>query len=375
MTLSAYEQAAELVKDARYIAVLIPEESTYEHIAVGSVLQSVIEQSGRFATVNCVPSDETDAWLCDIVPERARIQNLEILKKHSIEVQDGTVENGNTIMSELNKSAFVSLIDEGYSVDCVIACDICDTSEFMHRMPSEHIATEIPTITLSANAAHERYGHANIIDITQSGPMTIAVSLLRAAFPDDIWTPESADRAYFGLMSETKEWRHPHITSRAFDTGGFLLDAGARIGVVNEKMYQTADIETLIRWADILDAVEIREDGTAVCVLRTPAPFIDEKATRIERIRLHALLSDFIRNTHRALENGTITTAQRSVIMWNDKSEKRGTILIWTPNEQKMRDIADMYDMRAHPVLLFTCETPPPEKEHLLIQYFTNILK
>jgi nanoRNase/pAp phosphatase (c-di-AMP/oligoRNAs hydrolase) len=139
-----------------------------------------------------------------------------------------------------------------YKYDLIVAVDAPDLASLgaPHEQHGEFF-TRGPIINIDHDAANERFGHLNLVDITAAATAEIVAGLVKA---DQAATldEEMATLLLTGLIAKTRSFRTPATSPRSLDLAAELMTAGASREDIVRRLYRHRDVTTLKLWGRAL---------------------------------------------------------------------------------------------------------------------------
>ncbi len=126
---------------------------------------------------------------------------------------------------------------------------------------------DVPVLNMDHNAANERYGNINLVDVTASTVSEVIHQFLETWSGTSL-TQDIATCLLAGIIDGTKSFQSVSVTPRTLETASKLLQQGARQTDVVRYLYKSRDIGELKLWGRILGRIEIVDQHqTAYAVL------------------------------------------------------------------------------------------------------------
>jgi bifunctional oligoribonuclease and PAP phosphatase NrnA len=156
-------------------------------------------------------------------------------------------------------------------VDLVI---VADTHQ-VERTGSvgEKVGTDVPVIVIDHHIVRTQVPAHSYIDSSAAAVGEMVCELFAAA--NTPYTPEAATACYVALSTDTGCFRYPSTTARSHAMAAVLIDAGANVGDITERVFDTMSLPKFALLGRILDRVKMLAGGRAAMTNLTMADLAD----------------------------------------------------------------------------------------------------
>lgn len=139
-----------------------------------------------------------------------------------------------------------------YRFDLVIVADAADTAS-LGALYENHtdFFSHVPTIAVSHDSAHERFGTVNLVDTTAAATTEVLYHALPQLLGGSC-DPELATCLLTGVIAKTKSFKTANITPRTLQVSSELIAAGARREEIVRHLFRTRSIATMRLWGRAL---------------------------------------------------------------------------------------------------------------------------
>jgi len=137
---------------------------------------------------------------------------------------------------------------------------VLDAGEFDRIGEVKSLLTdEMPVINIDHHISNPGFGAGAWVDTTASATAEMLHALFRhfKLLPDS----DTAMILYVGIMTDTGRFRFSNTSSRAFATVAALVERGADPAYAAEKVYHNTDIRELKILGNVLQRMQVTEDG------------------------------------------------------------------------------------------------------------------
>ena len=169
-------------------------------------------------------------------------------------------------------------------------------------------------INIDHHASNPGYGDVNLIDTSSPATGQIIYQLIREMnWPlDEI----ARDSLFVAISTDTGSFRFPATTAETYRIVADLVDAGANVGTLSQKLYESYPLRRLELLRELMSDMEVREEGKLA--------FFKLPRSVSERLQLHGTdtegLIDLIRSIDSVqvavlfeeMEDGRIRISARS---------------------------------------------------------------
>jgi phosphoesterase RecJ-like protein len=114
-------------------------------------------------------------------------------------------------------------------------------------------------INLDHHYANTNFGDINFIDGDASSTGEIVYEILHSLSVEI--TPDIANNIYVSIVTDTGSFRYSSSTSRAFYIASEMVKAGVKPWEIAQKVYESYPEKKLRLLSDVLQTLEISEDG------------------------------------------------------------------------------------------------------------------
>jgi nanoRNase/pAp phosphatase (c-di-AMP/oligoRNAs hydrolase) len=164
----------------------------------------------------------------------------------------------NSVPAEINTEDVKTFYDNYY--DLIITFNSPDLKS-LGEVFSDHpdFFHQTPIINISNQAANERYGNINFIDLKVN---SLSEQVFNFFIRNNLSiTQEIATCLLTGLISSTKGFSNKKVTPQALEIASKLIELGADREQVIESLYQTKSISLLRVWGQILSELNYDEES------------------------------------------------------------------------------------------------------------------
>jgi phosphoesterase RecJ-like protein len=158
---------------------------------------------------------------------------------------------------------FVRDPEPGGDYDLLVLADCANPTrvgEVARRHP-EPFAT-LPRVTIDHHASNDSAGDGDWIDPAAAATCEM-VALLAVALgqPLDLADGVLADALTGGIVMDTATFAHPNATPRTFEVAGALVQAGASLSDISNRLYRTKPEAQIRLFGRVLDRLQSTSDG------------------------------------------------------------------------------------------------------------------
>lgn len=122
------------------------------------------------------------------------------------------------------------------------------------------VSTAARVVNIDHHATNDRFGDVNWVDTGAAATGELVYRLLTQGLRANL-TPDIATALYTALSTDTGSFRFSNVTSKTFDIASHLIRAGADSFRVSEEVYGTVPFKVLKLLGELLDTLEISQDG------------------------------------------------------------------------------------------------------------------
>ncbi len=136
----------------------------------------------------------------------------------------------------------------------------------MNETKPELFSGSIPLVNIDHHISNEMFGTVNLVEATACS----TTAVLWKFFEVLSWkvTPDAATCLLNGLMTDTGSLQHSNSTPESFRIAAKMLAAGADLASIRKNVFQTTPVSTLKLWGEILNRVDIDDEGVVVATVR-----------------------------------------------------------------------------------------------------------
>ncbi len=126
-----------------------------------------------------------------------------------------------------------------------------------------------PVINIDHHVSNHLYGDINCVDVISPATGQIIFELIQA----NRWplSASARDALYAAISTDTGSFCYPNTTGDTYRIAAALIDAGLDVGGMNQKLYESYPLRRILLLKELLQDVEIREDGRLVSLKLTRA--------------------------------------------------------------------------------------------------------
>ena len=126
-----------------------------------------------------------------------------------------------------------------------------------------------PVINIDHHISNAGFGDLNHVDATSPATGQIVFELIKES--DWELTPAARDALFAAISTDTGCFRFPSTGAATYRAAADLVDRGLDVGKVSQDLYESYPLRRLLLLRDLLQDMEIREDGRVVAVKLTRA--------------------------------------------------------------------------------------------------------
>lgn len=147
---------------------------------------------------------------------------------------------------------------DGVEVDVLVILDTGSRQRMGDRTQAVFRAWK-KEVNIDHHASNPGYGDVNFIDTVSPATGQIVYQLIREMqWPLD---EVARDSLFAAISSDTGSFRYPSTTAETFRIGADLLDAGADVGTISQKLYESYPLRRLELLRELMKGLEIRYQG------------------------------------------------------------------------------------------------------------------
>lgn len=151
----------------------------------------------------------------------------------------------------------------------------------------------VPIVNIDCNAANERFGHLNIVDITKSSTSELLYTMFRDIKKENIST-EIATALLTGMIAKTGSFTKGSVRPNTLKTASALVELGADRAHIVEQLYQTKSIATFRLWGAALSHLQHDDAAKLVWTTLTRDDFVRSGAHHQD---LYSIIDELISQT------------------------------------------------------------------------------
>jgi phosphoesterase RecJ-like protein len=140
------------------------------------------------------------------------------------------------------------------AVDCANASRLGDGAAALRSSPY--------TINVDHHHDNSRFGHVNLVEAAASSTAEVLRDVMRELGVG--LTPELAEPLYVALVTDTGRFQYTNTTPKALRLGAELVEAGADVRKVFQKVYETVQFAKLKLLARALERAQVYAGGGLV---------------------------------------------------------------------------------------------------------------
>ncbi|MCB1230449.1 MAG: bifunctional oligoribonuclease/PAP phosphatase NrnA [Verrucomicrobiae bacterium] len=193
---------------------------------------------------------------------------LEALGKRIFLINADEVPDSLRFLSGSERFEVASEISQPYPVDLVIVLDSAG-----HDRVGDEAWNALSNAGLVINIDHHisntRFGDLNYVDAKSPATGQIIYELIS----DQGWrlTTDGRDALYAAISTDTGSFRYPSTTAATYRIAAELIDEGLDVGGISQKLYESYPLRRLFLLRDLLQKMEVRDDGRVVAIKLTLA--------------------------------------------------------------------------------------------------------
>jgi len=144
------------------------------------------------------------------------------------------------------------------SFDLAIALDTANAARLGAGV-LEKLSAAKKWINIDHHISNERYGDLVHIDSLSPATGQIIFELIQTA----VWklTDAARDNLYVAISTDTGSFQYPATTARTYEIGAALIKAGANVGDLNSKTYDSFPYRRIELLRELLNVLKISSDG------------------------------------------------------------------------------------------------------------------
>ena len=196
----------------------------------------------------------------------ALAQALEAQGKHVTLVDEDEVPDTLQFLSGSEAFLTPAQIEESVPVDAVAVLDAAGRDRVGEGAWGA-FSNQGPVINIDHHISNVGYGDLNHVDATSPATGQLVFDLIT----QNGWelTPAGRDALFAALSTDTGCFRFPSTGAATYRAAADLVDRGLDVGRVSQQLYESYPLRRLLLLRDLLQDMEIREDGRLVAVKLT----------------------------------------------------------------------------------------------------------
>lgn len=175
--------------------------------------------------------------------------------------------------------------------------------------------SSVKVLNIDHHATNARYGDLQLLDVTAPAcAEQVFMALQQLGWPVDA---ETARYLLLGIVTDTLGFRTPSTTPRTLRLAADLAERGGGLFRINDAVFNTRPLSTVLLWSKVLGSVSIGADGRVIYVQVTPQMLTEAGAKEEELDGLSSYLSTvrgkvIIAAVLKEREDGTTRASLRS---------------------------------------------------------------
>ncbi|MGE5618159.1 MAG: DHH family phosphoesterase [Sphingomonadaceae bacterium] len=149
--------------------------------------------------------------------------------------------------------------------DAVLSADVivCLDSSDLHRLGALYVQNRtkfesVPIVNIDHHPSNSRFGTVNLVD---GSAAAVCEQLAELMEREDLPIPEEvATDLLVGIVTDTLGFRTPATSARTLRTAATLMERGASLSLISERVFNTRSPRTLWLWGRVLSRTRV-EDG------------------------------------------------------------------------------------------------------------------
>lgn len=265
MALTTARQFSEALQRANRILVAFPKEWTMDAAAASLALAAVLDRRGKKTDIACDGFEPNEQMkflpgIERILPAVGQLQPFVItldVSKTKVDELAYDVENDKLRITIVPKTGQYRREDVGtevsdYKYDLIITVDAPDYASLgsLFRDHADFLYHR-PVIAVAHDAASERFGNINLVDITASSAAEIIYRTFKES-GEHFLNEEIATLLLTGVVAKTRSFRSSEVTPKTLEMASDLVAAGARRAEIVQNLYRTRTLPTLKLWGRAL---------------------------------------------------------------------------------------------------------------------------
>lgn len=183
------------------------------------------------------------------------------------------------------EDVFIGDVPPGPCASHIACLDISDptrTGGFYKAMEAAFKGeTDVKILNLDHHATNLRFGDLQLLDTSAPAcAEQIAMALQVLGWPIDA---ETAGYLLLGIVTDTLGFRTPSTTVRTLRIAADLMERGANLFRINDAVFNTRPLSTIMLWSKALGSVGIGAGGRVIYVHVTPR-MLEESGAKEEEL-------------------------------------------------------------------------------------------
>ena len=348
MTYSDLPAAQSILEQANTLAIFPARSEDLDSVASALALAYQLKQSGKKPIVftgsqagRAVFLDLNDEKLLASQPAiREKIVVTLGAKQSDVDTISYDEDQTNIRISVATKGSLpdprqvIAKKQSVWKVDAILTVGVSSLAKISARFPKlGDTLYEKPVITLAHQTSAQRFGKANIIDLSARSCAEVTLQFLRELSQDAI-TAQAATCLYAAIMSKSNSFQHPTLSPAQFDLAADMLDARADRQVVISNLFKTKPLEQLHLWGKTLKGLtRIPKTEIAYAILSQE----EVKAMGATRRTIGYMLEEILAD---------ITDAMYAIVL--EQTAQDTKIHVIAPGAGSARDLVESCDTHAH---------------------------
>jgi len=139
----------------------------------------------------------------------------------------------------------------------------------------------VKVLNLDHHATNLKFGDLQLLDTSAPAcAEQVEMALQELGWPID---EETAGYLLLGIVTDTLGFRTPSTTARTLRIAADLMERGADLFRINDAVFNTRPLSTIMLWSKVLGSVSIGADGRVIYVHVTPQ-MLDEAGAKEEEL-------------------------------------------------------------------------------------------
>jgi phosphoesterase RecJ-like protein len=174
-------------------------------------------------------------------------------------------------------------LPDGFAPDLFIALDASDTKR-LGRVGASLLAMDIPVLVVDHHVTNLGYGDVNLVNPSAVATAELVLELIDAL--GVMLTPDIAACLMTGLVGDTRGFATPNVVPATFVIASRLLQAGADISTIIERVMRQRSLAMLGIWGIALTHLHF-QDGVVWAVV----PYDERRARSLQNTEVDGVSS------------------------------------------------------------------------------------